>query len=188
MRYKDMPVWLRATAARLGTLFLKSIALLALINFLPAAVLHPAWILLFGNIRPKAVAVVETKGNWRHSHNTGQAAIPTEPRVELCRSLQLSLAPLKPAPEAVGRWQRVENTDTLSFQGQQLWPGARGEETSCSWLHLSGVELLLCWAERRKACKQGVGWDVSVPTSQAYSHFSYWLNFLHQVFLHLLCP
>lgn len=87
--------------------------------------------------------MVETKGNWTRSHSTDQAAILTEPGVELCGSLQLGLAPLKPASEAVGHWQRVETTDALSFQGQQLWPGARGQETLCSWLHLSGVELLL---------------------------------------------
>lgn len=46
--------------------------------------------------------MVETEGNWRRSHNTDQAAILTEPRVELCGSLQLSLAALKPASEAEG--------------------------------------------------------------------------------------
>lgn len=35
--------------------------------------------------------------------------------------------PSNPASEAVGSWQRVGNTDTLSFQGQHLWPGARGD-------------------------------------------------------------
>lgn len=97
---------------------------------------------------------------WLRPKETG--GVPTiQTRLLLSQSQEWSYAGASSSasqPSNQHQRQRVENTNTLSSQGQQLWPGARGEETSCSWLICLGWSCYCAEQREEKHVSKGGLW------------------------------